>query len=173
MGLWLASPAIFLVGFILVYSKSGIARMAGVAYTDIDETHSRLEIGYVAEDTTEEALREFVRATGVPLRAVRFVKTDYARQDLSLADRIRPVDGGVLIQFDTFGCTHGFNAALPDERRGFVTNSHCTRNQGGVENTIFLQPLGIVLPLTCTGTVPSSEKSDTPLSGQTTASRPM
>ena len=47
----------------------------------------------------------------------------------------RPTVGGVQINFPGFLCTLGFNVG-----GSFVTNSHCTTTQGGVENTPYWQP---------------------------------
>ena len=48
----------------------------------------------------------------------------------------RPTVGGVQINFPGFLCTLGFNVG----GGSFITNSHCTTTQGGVENTPYWQP---------------------------------
>jgi hypothetical protein len=45
--------------------------------------------------------------------------------------------GGLQINFPGFLCTLGFN----DGTGAFITNSHCTTTQGGVESTPYGQPL--------------------------------
>jgi hypothetical protein len=50
---------------------------------------------------------------------------------MQIASRISPGD--------QFLCTLGFNAIRAGVR-GYVTNSHCTRSQGGAESTVFHQP---------------------------------
>jgi hypothetical protein len=55
---------------------------------------------------------------------------------LSLQGRVRPIIGGIQINFPGFLCTLGFNIS-----GGFITNSHCTNVQGGVNSTPYWQPL--------------------------------
>jgi hypothetical protein len=59
---------------------------------------------------------------------------------VTLRESVRPVPGGVQIHFSNFLCTLGFNAVRAGVS-GFVTNSHCTERQGGVESTEYFQPL--------------------------------
>ena len=49
------------------------------------------------------------------------------------------------INFPGFLCSIGFNASRSGTR-GFVTASHCTNTQGGVESTPYWQPLQTVNP---------------------------
>jgi hypothetical protein len=60
---------------------------------------------------------------------------------------VRPTVGGLQINFDpdpaspgSFVCTLGFNA-MAGGQRSFITNSHCTNEQGGTEGTAYGQPL--------------------------------
>jgi hypothetical protein len=52
----------------------------------------------------------------------------------------RPVRAGVQINFPGFLCSVGFNATSGTQK-SFITASHCTNTQGGVENTPYWQPL--------------------------------
>jgi hypothetical protein len=56
---------------------------------------------------------------------------------------VRPIIGGVQINFPGFLCTLGFNIG-----GGFITNSHCTNVQGGVSSpaTPYWQPLQSTSP---------------------------
>jgi hypothetical protein len=56
------------------------------------------------------------------------------------------VVAGVQINFPGFICSIGFNAARQSVR-GFVTASHCTTTQGGVESTSYWQPLQSTKPV--------------------------
>jgi hypothetical protein len=51
--------------------------------------------------------------------------------------------GGIQIHFGNFLCTLGFNATDGSEN-SFITNSHCTNKQGGVEGTVYYQPTSTV-----------------------------
>jgi hypothetical protein len=66
----------------------------------------------------------------------------------------RPVQAGVQINFPGYLCSVGFNATSGSEK-SFITASHCTSKQGGVENTPYYQPLQSV-----DGTVIAREVAD-------------
>ena len=72
----------------------------------------------------------------------------------SLQGLVRPIIGGVQINFPGFLCTLGFNATAGGQS-SFITNSHCTNIQGGVQNTQYWQPLQSV-----DGTVIAVEVAD-------------
>ncbi|MDQ3997470.1 MAG: S1 family peptidase, partial [Gemmatimonadota bacterium] len=63
----------------------------------------------------------------------------------TLRDRFRPTQAGIQIHFSLFVCTLGFNVSHSGGR-SFVTNSHCTDHQGGVEGTEYAQPSRSVDP---------------------------
>jgi hypothetical protein len=113
-----------------------------VVLTDLDERRNRVTIGVESEEA-REAVERALSAQKVPLEAViiEVVKPIHFK---SLRSRHRPVVGGVQVEADiaVFGfglCTMGFNA-LHEDRRGFVTNSHCTRRRGENDGTDFHQP---------------------------------
>jgi hypothetical protein len=66
-------------------------------------------------------------------------------QVATLRGVVRPVVAGVQINFPGFLCSLGFNAKRGGVA-GFVTASHCTTTQGGVENTPYYQPLQTTRP---------------------------
>ena len=51
----------------------------------------------------------------------------------------RPTLGGIQIHWSNYVCTLGFNVDH-DGGRSFITNSHCTDKQGGVDGTVYYQP---------------------------------
>lgn len=117
--------------------------MDGVVLTDLDERRNRVIIGVESLEMRAQVERS-LRAENVPLDAVIIEAVDPIYLKASLRSNIRPVDGGVQIESDTgvFGfslCTLGFNASF-DDRPGFVTNSHCTGQNGGGSGTDFHQP---------------------------------
>jgi hypothetical protein len=67
------------------------------------------------------------------------------RYATTLRDRVRPVRGGLQINFPGFVCTLGFNAVRSGQR-SFITNSHCTNVQGGTEGTPYWQPSQATAP---------------------------
>jgi hypothetical protein len=60
----------------------------------------------------------------------------------SLQGVLRPIIGGVQINFPGFLCTLGFSTGSGS----FVTNSHCTNQQGGTEGTPYWQPTQTASP---------------------------
>jgi hypothetical protein len=110
----------------------------GVVFTDVDEAINRLTIG-VEYPVAQVAVQNNLERLGIDLEAVQIVETAPIVQLLSLRERVRPLQGGVQINFPGYLCTYGFNATRAGVP-GFVTNSHCTSKQGGVEGTQYWQP---------------------------------
>ncbi len=122
-----------------LYALFGIE---GVISLDIDETTNRLKVG-VANSSAAGAVDQELSNLGVPSEAVIVVETEAILPMVTLRDRVRPLVGGLQINFPGYLCTYGFNATRSGVP-GFVTNSHCTTTQGGVEGTQYWQPLSSV-----------------------------
>ena len=117
--------------------------LPGVILTDIDEVRNRLRVGVERADVVA-AVEDRLARFGVPREAVLIEVTQPIRQlNHDLRDSIRPLAGGSQISFvgggSIFFCTLGF-PAVRNGRMGFVTNSHCSLEQGGKEGTIYHQP---------------------------------
>jgi hypothetical protein len=111
----------------------------GVSLIDVDDSAGLLTIG-VAEPGRDREIAEELAAQGIPPEGWRIEPVEPVTPDVTLSDRIRPALGGVRIAMDGGGsCTLGF-AAIRAGVEGFLTNSHCTNTQGGVESTRFAQP---------------------------------
>jgi hypothetical protein len=91
-------------------------------------------------------IRGVVARLGIPEAAVVIQETEPVRFAATLRDRIRPIVGGLQINFPGFLCTLGFNA-IHNGQSSFITNSHCTNDQGGTEGTPYWQPLQSVDPV--------------------------
>lgn len=115
-----------------------VLEIQGVVLTDIDEARNRLRIG-VEDEAAAEAVRETLVSLGVPREAVIVEEVEPILPMATLRDMVRPVIGGVQINFPGYLCTLGF-AAVRSGIAGFVTASHCTNVQGGVEGTPYWQP---------------------------------
>jgi hypothetical protein len=124
-------------------STEGLA-LQGAVFVDADERSNRVRVG-VERGTGRSRLQAVAARLGVPASAVIVEETDPIVQVATLQDRIRPVRGGVQINFPGFLCTLGFNA-IRGGQRSFITNSHCTNVQGGVEATPYRQPTQTVDP---------------------------
>ncbi len=115
--------------------------MQGVVLTDIDEANSWLTVG-VQDQKTRGKVEKQLAELGIPREMVNIERTRPVTLETSLRNRHRPVLGGLRIQFSsgasTFNCTLGFNAVRAGVA-GYVTNSHCTANQGTVDGTVHHQ----------------------------------
>ncbi len=122
------------------YSRiGGVFNIQGVVYTDIDERANRLSVG-VESQAAAEAIRQQLATEGVPSAAVNIISTGAIIPLVTLQDRVRPIQGGLQIQFSNFLCSISFNG-IRSGTAGFLTASHCTDIQGGVESTQYYQPL--------------------------------
>jgi hypothetical protein len=113
-------------------SKAALAER-GVVYADLDEASNGVTIGVETAAAGGRA-RGLLRGLGVPDRAVLIRETRPIEFVATLQDRVRPVGGGLQINFGNFACTLGFNA-LRSGVASYITNSHCTNVQGGSEGT--------------------------------------
>ena len=116
--------------------------LAGVVYTDADETRGRFVVGVVDHDV-EPLVRARARAAGVPFQLVDVVETQPIVQVTTLQGYVRPVVGGLQIRFSQYLCSLSFNA-VRNGVSGFVTASHCSDIQGAVDGTQYYQPLNQV-----------------------------
>jgi hypothetical protein len=123
-----------------------LLRVKGVVFTDIDEARNRLRVA-ITPATPLRRVETALAAMGVPRTAVVVDRASPVEQLATLRERVRPLAGGLQIAFDPspegfFVCTLGFNATIPSMPGAtfFVTNSHCTQEQGGVEPTLYFQP---------------------------------
>jgi hypothetical protein len=105
----------------------------GVVYADLDEASNRVTIGVESAEAGGRA-RSLLKRLGVPDRAILIRATRPVEFAATLQNRVRPVGGGLQINFGNFLCTLGFNA-LRSGVASYITNSHCTNVQGGTEGT--------------------------------------
>ena len=118
--------------------------MRGSVWVDADEARNRVTIA-VERGTPAAQVRSAVARVGVPSAAVTVEEVEPVKLAATLRDRIRPVVGGLQINFPGFLCTLGFNAVRSGQR-SFITNSHCTEVQGGNDGTPYWQPTQTVSP---------------------------
>ena len=125
----------------------------GAIFVDADEASNRVRIGVErgSAGRVRAALARLRMPDGAVIVEEREPVTFAAAQGpkpkakpgsgLSLQGVVRPIIGGVQINFPGFLCTLGFNVT-----GGFVTNSHCTTTQGGTEGTPYWQPTRTASP---------------------------
>ncbi len=123
-------------------SSPEVLALPGTVFADHDEANNRLLFG-VENAAAIRGVSNALARLGVPSSAYAVVVTEPIHQVASLRDRWRPTRGGIQIHFSQYLCTLGFNADDGTER-SFITNSHCTATQGGVESTAYYQPTSTV-----------------------------
>lgn len=113
-------------------------------FADHDENAGRLVFG-VEHVGAARGVETALARLGVPASAYEVKVTEPIQLMATLRDRHRPTLGGIQIHFGNFLCTLGFSVDHAGGR-SFVTNSHCTDQQGGTEGTTYFQPLDSVDP---------------------------
>jgi hypothetical protein len=112
----------------------------GVTWTDADESSNRVRIG-VADLSAMAQVRGEMARLGIPAGALLIEQAAPIENMVGLRDVVTPKMGGIQIHFPGFLCTLGFNATAGGQA-SFITNSHCTNDQGGVvDPTPYWQPL--------------------------------
>jgi hypothetical protein len=119
--------------------------VAGAVFVDNDETSNRVRIG-VENLSAVGQVRAAIARLRIPDDALIIERADPIVQVATLQNVVdRPVRAGVQINFPGFLCSVGFNATSGGQK-SFVTASHCTTKQGGVESTPYWQPLQSTAP---------------------------
>lgn len=120
-------------------------KLPGAVFVDADEAGNQVKIG--VERGKGGQVRAAVARMGLPASAAVVEETEPVTfavapkpSGASLQGQVRPLKGGIQINFPGFLCTLGFSAN-DGNQRSFITNSHCTNAQGGTENTPYWQPL--------------------------------
>lgn len=129
---------------------ASIAASTGVHLLDTDETANRLFVGAENEKAKERVLAR-LDAIGVPRNAVVVEVTPAAVQIATLRDNVRPLVGGLHIDWNTANgtptyCTLGVNVWYTNYAQGvgvgtlgFYTASHCSATYGGTDGTVYAQ----------------------------------
>lgn len=134
-------------------SSPVVLALPGTVFADHDEANNRLLFG-VQNAAAIRGVSTALGRIGIPSSSYAIQVVEPIEMVATLRNRWRPTQGGIQIHFTQFLCTLGFNA---DEgtQRSFITNSHCTAKQGGVQNTTYFQPTSTV-----DGTVIATEVED-------------
>lgn len=119
-----------------------VFELAGVVFTDADETRGRLVVGVLDADI-QGLVRASAARLGISAQDIEIVETEPIFQVATLRDYANPVVAGVQVRFSQYVCSLGFNA-IRNGVSGFVTASHCSTQQGSVDGTQYYQPLNQV-----------------------------
>jgi hypothetical protein len=121
-----------------------VMALPGTVFADHDERVNRLVFG-VEDASIAPGVQMALTRLGIPGSAYAIEVTEPIYQVATLRDRFRPTQAGIQIHFGQYLCTMGFNVDHSGGR-SFITNSHCTNTQGGVEGTQYYQPTSSVDP---------------------------
>lgn len=121
-----------------------VLALPGAVFADNDERVGKLVFG-VENEAAVPGIRVALARLGIPASAYHVQVTERIYQLATLRDVFRPTQAGIQIHFGQYLCTMGFNADDGTDR-SFVTNSHCTNTQGGVEGTQYYQPTSTLAP---------------------------
>ena len=135
-----------------------VMALPGTVFADNDEVAGKVVFG-VENANAMNGVRQAMARRGVDesdyaIEVTAPIVSMQAKQ--TLRSEFDSKVGGIQIHFTRYLCTLGFNATSGTQR-SFITNSHCTGTQGGVENTVYYQPTS------STGEVIATEVAD-PLS---------
>lgn len=117
-----------------------IMSLPGTVFADHDEAIGKLVFG-VENANAARGIERALAGRGISAANYQLVVTEPIRQLATLRDQWRPTSGGIQIHYSRYVCTLGFNVDhVATGERSFITNSHCTSTQGGVEGTEYAQP---------------------------------
>jgi hypothetical protein len=121
-----------------------VLALPGTVTAAHDEATNQLVFG-VEHAAAIAGVHATLARLGISSSAFSVKVTGPIYQLATLRDRWRPTIAGIQIHFGQFLCSLGFNADDGAER-SFITASHCTNRQGGVEGTQYFQPTSTVDP---------------------------
>ena len=120
-------------------SSPEVLALPQTVFADHDEAGNRLVFGVEHPGVTRgvEGVLARHRVPGSAYR-IQIVEPIHFMSD-NLRSEHRPTVGGIQLHWDSYACTLGFNVSHSGGR-SFITNSHCTTEQGRNSGTIYNQP---------------------------------
>lgn len=126
-------------------ASAEVLAIPGTVYADHDEARGKLVFG-VHSANAITGIQKSLAARGLSAEEYEIVAAEPIHQLAHLQTSVfRPTIGGIQIHFGGYLCTLGFNVDAGGVR-SFITNSHCTNDQGGVEGTVYNQPTRTAAP---------------------------
>jgi len=129
------------------FSRSGSEVMALplTVFAAHDPAENRVVFG-VRHESAIPGIEGALERLGVPPSGYTIRVTEPIHfASTTLRTEHRPTKGGIQINFGNYVCTLGFNVDHGGGR-SFVTNSHCTDQQGSSGNTAYYQPVASTSP---------------------------
>jgi hypothetical protein len=124
-------------------TRIGAHHIAGMLRLDTDEIKNRIVVG-VADISFADTVEELLEKLAIPRQAVEIDVVEPIELATDIRQLVRPVVGGVRIDFGTSFCSLGVNAyyshspQVPNLTHGFFTASHCGQ-RGVIDGTVFYQ----------------------------------
>jgi hypothetical protein len=118
--------------------------LAGTVFAARDPSTGQMVFGVERPEVAND-IAPIMAMRGIPATAYRVEVTEPIHFMNTLRDAQRPVVAGVQIHWSQYVCTLGFSVDHAGGR-SFITNSHCTDNQGSTGNTQYNQPTRTVAP---------------------------
>jgi hypothetical protein len=122
-----------------------VMALPAAVFTDNDEVAGKVVIGIERGSGAHGQVRAAMARLGVDEGDFAIEETAPIVNMATLRDRFRPTQAGIQLHWSRYVCTLGFNVDHAGGR-SFITNSHCTNTQGGVEGTTYAQPTRTVDP---------------------------
>ena len=119
-------------------ASPAVLALPGTIFADNDEANGRLLFA-IENEAVRPAVERALGRLGISDGEYAIEVREPIRQMATLRDVFRPTIAGIQIHFGNYVCTMGFNVSHSGGR-SFITNSHCTNTQGGVEGTVYYQP---------------------------------
>lgn len=122
-----------------------VMELAEAVFAANDHETGQLVFG-IDHPRAQAPIRAIMARQGVPLSAYRIVAADPIHfMSTTLRTAHRPTVGGIQIHWSNYLCTLGFNVDHSGGR-SFITNSHCTEQQGTTGTTAYYQPTSSAEP---------------------------
>ena len=119
-------------------TSAEVLSMPGTVYADHDEVRGKLVFG-IHNQSAAAGIRRSLEARGLSADEFEIKAAEPIEMMTLQTSIVRPTQAGTQIHFGNYVCTLGFNVTHSGGR-SFITNSHCTNTQGGVEGTVYNQP---------------------------------
>jgi hypothetical protein len=122
-----------------------VMELAEAVYAANDDETGQLVFG-IDHPRAQAPIRAIMARQGVPVSAYRIETASQIHyMNTTLRTEHRPTVGGIQIHWSNYVCTLGFNVDHAGGR-SFITNSHCTSNQGTTGTTAYYQPVSSTNP---------------------------
>jgi hypothetical protein len=122
-----------------------VMALEGTVRSHLDLERNRMFFG-IEQAGRAFAVNRVLQARGIPAAAYTIEVVEPIRfMSDNLRSAHRPVVAGVQLHWGQYVCTLGFNVDHAGGR-SFITNSHCTNNQGSTGSTTYFQPLSSTNP---------------------------